>query len=182
MYQDLQNFLTFASEAIVIMGYGGIFAHYFFTITFAKQIVSIPSETLSSASTSKVRESTKTNVTNTIEESTESIAMNTVDISSADSSTEPLYKININPEHTTFKSPELEQIEKLTLRQCRAVIRFLNTTLPKGDREAVLRDRIRLKINGKDAPTSWLRFQIKKYLEEHQVQIIPVLEQALKTM
>jgi hypothetical protein len=49
---------------------------------------------------------------------------------------------------------------KLTLRQCRAVIRFINQGLPK-------QDRIRQKINGKDAPTNWLRSQIARYLEAH---------------
>jgi hypothetical protein len=46
----------------------------------------------------------------------------------------------------------------LTLRQCRAVIREINKGLPK-------EDRIRQKINGKDAPTDWLRVQIARHLE-----------------
>ena len=41
----------------------------------------------------------------------------------------------------------------LTLRQCRAVIREINKGLPKVD-------RIRQKINGKDASADWLRSQI----------------------
>jgi len=45
---------------------------------------------------------------------------------------------------------------KLTLRQCRAVIREINKGLPK-------LDRIRQKINGKDAPADWLRGQIARY-------------------
>jgi hypothetical protein len=49
---------------------------------------------------------------------------------------------------------------KLTLRQCRAVIREINKGLPK-------QDRIRQKINGKDAPADWLRGQIARYLETH---------------
>jgi hypothetical protein len=48
----------------------------------------------------------------------------------------------------------------LTLRQCRAVIREINLGLPK-------QDRIRQKINGKDAPADWLRGQIARYLETH---------------
>jgi hypothetical protein len=40
------------------------------------------------------------------------------------------------------------------------VIRFINQGLPK-------QDRIRQKINGKDAPTNWLRSQIARYLEAH---------------
>lgn len=49
---------------------------------------------------------------------------------------------------------------KLTLRQCRAVIREINLGLAK-------QDRIRQKINGKDAPVKWLRGQIARYLETH---------------
>jgi hypothetical protein len=49
---------------------------------------------------------------------------------------------------------------KLTLRQCRAVIREINKGLAK-------QDRIRQKINGKDAPSDWLRGQIARYLEIH---------------
>ena len=47
---------------------------------------------------------------------------------------------------------------KLTLRQCRAVIREINKGLAK-------QDRIRQKINGKDAPADWLRSQIAHHLE-----------------
>jgi hypothetical protein len=49
---------------------------------------------------------------------------------------------------------------KLTLRQCRAVIREINKGLPK-------LDRIRQKINGLDAPADWLRGQIARYLDTH---------------
>ena len=54
---------------------------------------------------------------------------------------------------------------KLTLRQCRAVIREINKGLPK-------QDRIRQKINGKDAPADWLRSQIARHLETHPATAI----------
>lgn len=57
----------------------------------------------------------------------------------------------------------------LTLRQCRAVIREINKGLPK-------EDRIRQKINGKDAPTDWLRGQIARYLEIHPAKTLAVEE------
>jgi pimeloyl-ACP methyl ester carboxylesterase len=60
----------------------------------------------------------------------------------------------------------------LTLRQCRVVIRFINQGLPK-------EDRIRQKINGKDAPTTWLCSQIARYLEVHPAQAMAV-EEVLK--
>jgi hypothetical protein len=58
---------------------------------------------------------------------------------------------------------------KLTLRQCRAVIREINKGLPK-------QDRIRQKINGLDAPADWLRSQIVRYLEAHPSIAIAVEE------
>jgi len=58
---------------------------------------------------------------------------------------------------------------KLTLRQCRAVIREINKGLPK-------QDRIRQKINGKDAPADWLRGQIARYLETHPTQAMAMEE------
>ncbi|HET7713209.1 MAG TPA: hypothetical protein VFK94_01815 [Patescibacteria group bacterium] len=58
---------------------------------------------------------------------------------------------------------------KLTVRQCRAVIREINKGLPK-------QDRIRQKLNGKDAPADWLRSQIVRYLEAHPSISIAVEE------
>jgi hypothetical protein len=60
----------------------------------------------------------------------------------------------------------------LTLRQCRAVIREINKGLPKSD-------RIRQKINGKDAPINWLHGQIARYLEVHPARVLAV-EEVLK--
>lgn len=61
---------------------------------------------------------------------------------------------------------------KLTLRQCRAVIREINKGLAK-------QDRIRQKINGKDAPSDWLRGQIARYLETHADEAM-AMEEILK--
>jgi len=61
---------------------------------------------------------------------------------------------------------------KLTLRQCRAVIREINKGLAR-------QDRIRQKINGKDAPADWLRSQIVRYLEAHP-SIAMAVEELLK--
>ncbi|MBD2185811.1 hypothetical protein H6S82_05105 [Planktothrix sp. FACHB-1355] len=164
MYQELQDFLTFAIEAVAIIGYGGIFAHYIFIGAFAKQLASPASETIPTVFTSQTEEQTETvstDATNTTERSTTNTTICTVETSST------------NTNCTTLEVLELGQIEKLTLRQCRAVIRSLNATLPKSD-------RIRLKINGKDAPTSWLRSQIKKHLEDRQQQLIPSIQQTLQ--
>lgn len=164
MYQELQDLLTFTIETVVIIGYGGIFAHYIFISAFAKKPASVSSETIPNVSTNETGEQTKTvstDTTNKTDKSTTNTTICTVDTSST------------NTNCTTLDLPELGQIEKLTLRQCRAVIRSLNATLPKSD-------RIRLKINGKDAPTSWLRSQIKKHLEDKQQQLTPSIQQTLQ--
>jgi len=57
----------------------------------------------------------------------------------------------------------------LTLRQCRAVIREINKGLAK-------EDRIRQKINGKDAPTDWLRVQIARQLEAQSASVMALEE------
>lgn len=57
----------------------------------------------------------------------------------------------------------------LTLRQCRVVIREINKGLAK-------QDRIRQKINGKDAPADWLRGQIARYLEIHADEAMAIEE------
>jgi hypothetical protein len=63
----------------------------------------------------------------------------------------------IEPVEAVEKEPLREvttqDTSKLTLRQCRAVIREINKGLPK-------EERIRQKINGKDAPTDWLRVRL----------------------
>jgi len=73
----------------------------------------------------------------------------------------------------TLKAVESEPVKAvgtldpstLTLRQCRAVIREINKGLPKVD-------RIRQKINGKDAPADWLRSQIAHHLEAQPASVI----------
>jgi len=108
--------------------------------------------------------------------------------------TEEPQQADINPAHTRVLEQKLEPAQvidpvvnveserllavgtldpsKLTLRQCRAVIREINTGLPK-------EDRIRQKINGKDAPADWLRGQITRYLETHPTKVMAV-EEVLK--
>ncbi len=61
-------------------------------------------------------------------------------------------------EKESLREVTTQDTSKLTLRQCRAVIREINKSLPK-------EDRILQKINGKDAPTDWFRSQIARYLE-----------------
>lgn len=80
----------------------------------------------------------------------------------------------------TLKAVESESVKavgtlnpsKLTVRQCRAVIREINKGLPK-------QNWIRQKINGKDAPADCLRGQIARYLETHPALAI-AMEEMLK--
>ncbi|MFB2920628.1 hypothetical protein [Aerosakkonema funiforme] len=173
MYQELQDLLTFTIETVVIIGYGGIFAHYIFIGAFAKQLASPPSETIPNVSTNETGEQTKTETTETTETTNTTNTTNKTDRSTTNTTICTVVTSSTNTNCTTLEVPELGQIEKLTLRQCRAVIRSLNATLPKSD-------RIRLKINGKDAPTSWLRSQIKKHLEDRQQQLTPSIQQTLQ--
>jgi hypothetical protein len=73
-------------------------------------------------------------------------------------SEEPVVEIVKAVESEPVKAVGTLNPSKLTLRQCRAVIREINKGLPK-------QDRIRQKINGKDAPADWLRSQIAHHLE-----------------
>jgi hypothetical protein len=75
-------------------------------------------------------------------------------------------------ESEPLKTASTLNYEKLTLRQCRAVIREINKSLPKAD-------RIRQKINGLDAPADWLRGQIARYLENNPAAVI-AMEELLK--
>jgi len=52
------------------------------------------------------------------------------------------------------------------------VIREINLSIPRAD-------RIRQKINGKDAPADWLRGQIARYLEAHPTFVM-TMEEVLK--
>ncbi|MEM7756924.1 MAG: hypothetical protein AAF298_02155 [Cyanobacteria bacterium P01_A01_bin.40] len=57
------------------------------------------------------------------------------------------------------------EIEELTLREARKVIAALNKGLKRNDAR-----RIRLKVNGKDQPKSWLISQIKSKLQQPETE------------
>lgn len=82
---------------------------------------------------------------------------------------EPVLEAVEAVEKEPLREVTTQDTSKLTLRQCRAVIREINKDLPK-------EDRIRQKINGKDAPTDWLRSQIDRYLEVHPAKANSVEE------
>jgi hypothetical protein len=84
-------------------------------------------------------------------------------------SEEPVVEAVAAVESKSVKAVGTLNHSKLTLRQCRAVIREINKGLPK-------LGRIRQKINGKDAPADWLRTQIARYLEAHPTFAITVEE------
>jgi len=78
---------------------------------------------------------------------------------------EPVLEAVEAVEKEPLREVTTQDTSKLTLRQCRAVIREINKGLPK-------QDRIRQKINGKDAPVDWLLLQIARHLEEKPVTAI----------
>ncbi|HEY9653295.1 MAG TPA: hypothetical protein V6C95_21730 [Coleofasciculaceae cyanobacterium] len=87
-------------------------------------------------------------------------------------SEEPVVEAVAAVESKSVKAVGTLNHSKLTLRQCRAVIREINKGLPK-------LDRIRQKLNGKDAPADWLRSQIARYLEAHPT-FVTAMEEVLK--
>ena len=171
MYEHIQHFLTLTIEIVVIFGYGGLIVHYIATLLASKRMN--PSEKLSAelapdfvpllneiASFPAVAESAAT------PEPTEEQRL------SFSLQVKAEFASNIQLDTDTFNLPFI-QVDSLTLRQCRTVIRALNSTLPKSD-------RIRLKLNKKDAPTDWLKAQIKKQLENQPQQVSPIIEDVLK--
>lgn len=63
-----------------------------------------------------------------------------------------------------------KEIEELTLRQARKVIAELNKGLSRNHKQ-----RIRLKVNGKDQPKSWIISQIKSKLQEQPQKVEKVI-------
>jgi hypothetical protein len=61
-------------------------------------------------------------------------------------------------------------VDSLSLRELRQVIRALNEGLAKNDPQ-----RIRQKVNKKDAPLDWLKSQVKTRLKEEPHQLENVL-------
>jgi hypothetical protein len=78
---------------------------------------------------------------------------------------------NIELDSDTLNLPFI-QVDRLTLRQCRTVIRALNSTVPRSE-------HIRLKLNKKDVPVDSLKFQIKKHFEHRPQQVVSLIEQIL---
>jgi hypothetical protein len=153
MYQQLQDLLTFAIEMVAIIGYGGILAHYIINQVFSAQSKGELADFFSTVSQDTVTLAGNIEITHIPD------TANTEQI--------------LNLPYTLCTLPQLAEVDQLTLRQCRAVIRSINSTLPKNE-------RIRLKLNNKDAPASVLREQIKNHLNNRLQQVEPALEEILK--
>jgi hypothetical protein len=80
---------------------------------------------------------------------------------------------NIQLDDTDTLNLPFIQVDSLTLRQCRTVIRGLNSTLPRSE-------HIRLKLNKKDVPADSLKFQIQKHFEHRPQQVVSLIEQTLR--
>ncbi|MDF0555905.1 hypothetical protein [Kamptonema sp. UHCC 0994] len=158
MYEPIQHFLTLTIETVVILGYGGLIVHYIATLSTSKQMnlaekqeaeitpkfVPILNEITSFPA---VAECAATQELTAEQGLTSSLQVKAELASNIQLDTDPLNLPFI-------------QVDSLTLRQCRTVIRAINSTLPKSD-------RLSLKLNKKDAPIDWLKTQIKKQLENH---------------
>lgn len=171
MYQPIQHSLTLAIETVVIFGYGGLIVHYIATLLASKRMN--PSEKLSAelapdfvpllneiASFPAVAECAATPEPTEEQRLTSSLQV------------QAEFASNIQLDADPLNQPFI-QVDSLTLRQCRTVIRALNSTLSKSD-------PIRLKLNKKDAPTDWLKTQIKKQLENQPQQVSLIIEDVLK--
>ena len=171
MYQPIQHFLTLAIETVVIFGYGGLIVHYLATLLASKRMN--PSEKLSAelapdfvpllneiASFPAVAECAATPEPTEEQRLTSSLQV------------QAEFASNIQLDTDTSNLPFI-QVDNLSLRQCRTVIRALNSTLPRSE-------NIRIKLNKKDVPTDWLKTQIKKQLENQPQQVSLIIEDVLK--
>ena len=171
MYEHIQHFLTLTIETVVIFGYGALIVHYIATLLASKRMN--PSEKLSAklapdfvpllneiASFPAVAESPATQEPTEKQRLTSSLQVKAE------------FASNIELDTETLNLPFI-QVDSLTLRQCRTVIRAFNSTLPQSE-------HIRLKLNKKDVPADSLKFQIKKHFEHRPQQVVSLIEQILK--
>ncbi|WP_445249302.1 hypothetical protein [Microcoleus sp. OTE_8_concoct_300] len=172
MYEHIQHFLTLTIETVVIFGYGGLIVHYLATLLASKQMNH--SEKLSAelapdfvpllneiASFPAVTESAATPEPTEEQRLTSSLQVKAE------------FASNIQQLDTDTLNLPFIQVDSLTLRQCRTVIRALNSTLPRSE-------HIRLKLNKKDVPADSLKFQIQKHFEHRPQQVASLIEQILR--
>ncbi|WP_293228603.1 MULTISPECIES: hypothetical protein [unclassified Microcoleus] len=170
-YERIQHFLTLTIETVVIFGYGGLIVHYLATLLASKRMN--PSEKLSAelapdfvpllneiVSFPAVAECGATPEPTEEQRLTSSLQV------------QAEFASNIQLDTDTLNLPFI-QVDSLTLRQCRTVIRALNSTLPRSE-------HIRIKLNKKDVPADSLKFQIKKHFEHRPQQVVSLIEQILR--
>lgn len=170
MYQPIQHFLTLAIETVVIFGYGGLIVHYIATLLASKRMND--SEQITEIARDFVplineidRVCSVAECAATQEPTQEHDLTSSLQVKAE-------FPSNIQLDTDRLNLPFL-QVDRLSLRQCRTVIRALNSTLPRSD-------RIRLKLNKKDVPVASLKFQIKKHFEHRPQQVVSLMEQILK--
>ncbi len=171
MYAPIQHFLTLTIETVVIFGYGGLIVYYIATLSASKRM------NLSEKREAEITPKFVPILNEITEVPPVDEYVTTQELTAQQRLTSSLqvkaeFASNIQLGTDPLNLPFI-QVDSLTLRQCRTVIRALNSTLPKSD-------RIRLKLNKKDAPTDWLKAQIKKQLENQPQQVSPIIEDVLK--
>ena len=171
MYQPIQHSLTLAIETVVIFGYGGLIVHYIATLLASKrmndseQITAKIAQNLvpllnEIASFPAVAECAATQKPTEEQRLTSSLQF------------QAEFASNIQLDTDTSNLPFI-QVDNLSLRQCRTVIRALNSTLPRSE-------NIRIKLNKKDVPVDSLKFQIKKHFEHRPQQFVSLIKQILR--
>ncbi|MEG4167853.1 MULTISPECIES: hypothetical protein [unclassified Microcoleus] len=171
MYESIQHFLTLTIETVVIFGYCGLIVHYIATMLASKRMNHFEKVTAEIArdfvplinEIDRVCSVAKCAATQ--EQTQEHDLTFSLQVKAEFTPNIPLATDPLN-------QPFL-QVDSLSLRQCRTVIRALNSTLPRSD-------RIRLKLNKKDVPVASLKFQIKKHFEHRPQQVVSLVEQILK--
>jgi hypothetical protein len=172
MYEPIQHFLTLTIETVVIFGYGGLILHYIATLLASKQMNYSEKVTAEIAQDLMPLLNEIASFPAVAEECTVTQELTEEQRLTSSLQFQAEFASNIQLDTDTLNLPFI-QVDNLSLRQCRTVIRALNSTLPRSN-------RIRLKLNKKDVPVDSLKFQIKKHFEHRPQQVVSLMEQILK--
>jgi hypothetical protein len=157
---------------VVIFGYGGLIVHYIATLLASKRMNHSEKLTAEIAKNFVPFLNEIASCPAVAEECTVTQELTEEQRLTSSLPVKAEFASNIQLDTDTFNLPFI-QVDSLTLRQCRTVIRALNSTLPRIE-------HIRLKLNKKDVPADSLKFQIKKHFEHRPQQVVSLIEQILR--
>ncbi|NJL65655.1 MAG: hypothetical protein HC894_00020 [Microcoleus sp. SM1_3_4] len=143
MYEPIQYFLTLTIETVVIFGAGGLIVHYIATMLASKRMNHSEKLTAEIVRDFVPLLNKIYRVSSVAECAATQEPIQEYDLTSS-LQVKAEFAPNIPLATDALNQPFL-QVDSLSLRQCRTVIRSLNSTLPRSD-------RIRLKLNKKMYP------------------------------